>query len=158
MLSPFLTFQIQQLLILGCCLTYIFIVLGLTVLFKLNQRQSYRDSLSAKIKNLKENTGKLMDIDQKINAASQYLDTKQSVLQYIYELSRICPETITLTNFSWERQKGIVIRGYANQMPDVFNFIGALENSKLFKGMQARSTRRHKVKDKEIVDFEIGKK
>lgn len=150
--------KMQQLLIFGVCLTYVFTMLGLIVFLRLHQLQSYRDRLMREVNRLKEKTGVLMGIEQKITLTKQYTDLKQSVLNYLYELTRICPDTITLTSFYWSTQKGLVIRGYAEQMPDIFSFVSLLENSKVFKGMQARSTRRRKIKDKEGVEFEIGPK
>ncbi len=150
--------KMQQLLIFGVCLTYIFTILGLIFFLRLHQLQSYRDRLMREVNRLKEKTGALMDIEQKITITKQYTDPKQSVLNYLHELTRICPDAITLTSFYWSTQKGLVIRGYADQMPDIFSFVSLLENSKVFKGMQARSTRRRKIKDKEIVEFEIGPK
>lgn len=152
--------KLKQLLILGGALAYIFIMLGSIAFSRLNQRQAYRDRLNAEINRLKGNTGSLMEIARKLEIARQYTDTKQSVSNYIYELTRILPDNITLTSIAWERKKGLSLRGYAYQIPDVFSFVAMLENSSLFKGMQVRSTRRHKQRDKdrEVVDFELGAK
>lgn len=150
--------KIQQLLIFGICLTYIFTVSGLIVFLQLLQRQSYQDRLMLEVKRLKEKAGTLMEIEEKINLTNQYTDPKYSVLNYLYELTRICPDSIVITSFLWGTQKGLVIRGYAGQMPDVFSFVSLLENSKFFKGVQARSTRRRKLENKEVVEFEIGPK
>lgn len=148
----------QQLLTLGVCLVYILVLLGITTLLRLNQLQSYRDKLNIRIAQLKRDSGGLADIAQELNIAGQFTETKQSVLTYIYELNRLCPDNITLTEFSWEWQKNFSIRGTALQLPDVFGFVAGLDGSASFKGAQARNTRRHKVKDKEIVDFEIARK
>ncbi len=148
--------KVQQILTMGACLTYIFIVLGATVLVRINQLQSYRGRLLQRIGQLKKDTGKVYDIAQKINIVKQYYGVKLSVATCIYELTRICPDNITLTNFTWEWQKNFSIRGYAQQMPDISSFVNALNTSGVFKGAQARYMRRRKKQDKEIVDFEIG--
>ncbi len=147
--------KIQQLLIFGICLTYIFTMSGLIVFLRLNQLQSYRDKLMLEVKRLKDKAGLLMEIEEKVNITKQYTGSKNSVLNYLYELTRICPDNIIITSFSWGNQKGLLIRGYAEQMPDVFSFVSLLENSKFFKGVQARTTRRRKLQDKELVEFEI---
>lgn len=150
--------KVQQLLILGVAFTYIFILLGLVVFLKLNQLQSYRDKLNMEVSRLKEKTGTLSDMSEKVAIVRQYKGKRQSVLNYMYELSRLCPESIVISNFTWDRQAGLVIRGYANQMSEIFSFAKTLEATVLFKGMQTRSTRRHKIKNEEVVDFEIGVK
>jgi len=148
--------KVQQMLRTGACLTYIFIILGAISLVRINQLQSYRDRLLQRIEQLKKDTGTVYDIAQKINIVKQYYGAKQSVATYIYELTRICPDNITLTNFAWEWQKNFSIRGYAQQMPDISSFVNALNTSGVFKGAQARYMRKRKIKEKEIVDFEIG--
>ncbi len=150
--------KIQQLLILGVCFTYIFIALGLIVFLRLHQRQSYRDKLNAEAKKLKEKNDMLMEIAQRINLLGQYTSSKYLVLNNLYELTRICPDSITITNFYWGTQNGLVIRGYAKQLQDIFSFTSLLGNSMFFKGIGVNSTRKRKIGDKESVDFEIGVK
>ena len=102
-----------------------------------------------------KNTQELEDISNKLKLAKQYVDPKTSVLTSLYELTRFCPESITITNFNWELGKNFSFRGYAQQIPDILAFTNTLSNSEYFKGAQNRFTRRRNVKDKEIVDFEI---
>ncbi len=148
--------KMQQILTMGACITYVFIILGLLALVRINQLQSYREGLEKRITQLKKDTGALYDVAQKITIVKQYYGAKDSVATYIYELTRLCPDNITLTNFTWEWQKNFSIRGYAQQMPDISSFVNALNNSSIFKDSQAKYMRRRKVKEKEIVDFEIG--
>jgi Tfp pilus assembly protein PilN len=146
----------KQLLTLSICLSYVFIILGALVLVRINQLQSYRDKLNKRLAQLKDDTGGIFDISQKINIVRQYWGVKQSVLSSLYELSRACPENITITNFSWEWQKSFSVRGYASEMSDVSGFVSILEKSGLFKAVETRYMRRRKSKDKEVVDFELG--
>ena len=164
--------KLKQLLILGISAVYIFTLLALTVFLNLSQRQTYRDRLNAKISALKEKSGPLLDIYQKVETVNKYANPEESVLNYLNELNSLCPDTITMTAFSWDghkpegdgaasdsrSQKGASIRGYAYQMQDIFNFVNILGNSNYFKGMQARSNRRRKVKNGEVIDFDIGLK
>jgi len=150
--------KVQQFLILGGITIYIFILLGLAGFSKLNQRQSYRGKLKKEVSRIKEKSGKLSDMFQKIALVRQYKGKNPPVLNYIVELNRLCPENIVITNFIWDKHSGLVIRGYARQMSEIFSFTNTLENTNLFKGLQARSTRRRKIKDDEVVDFEIGAK
>ncbi len=148
--------KMQQLLVLSVAAAYIFILLGLVVFLKLNQRQMYRDKLSAEVIRLKDKSANLSEMVQKIAVVRQYKGDKQPAVAYLSELNRICPEKIIITNFAWDRQSGMVIRGYAQEMSEIFGFAKTLENTKLFKGVQTRSTRRHKIKNDEVVEFEIG--
>ena len=150
--------KLKQLLILGISAVYILTLLALIVFLNLSQRQTYRDRLNVKISALKEKSGPLLEISQKIDTINKYANPEDSVLNYLNELTSLCPDTITMTAFSWDAQKGAGIRGYAYQMQDIFNFVNILGNSRYFKGMQARSNRRRKVKNGEVIDFDIGVK
>jgi len=145
----------RQLMILGICLAYVLIMLVAFALVRLAQKQSYSAFLKNKVKIISKNTQELEDITNKLKLAKQYVDPKTSVLTALYELTRFCPEDITITYFNWELQKSFSFRGYAQRIPDILAFTNTLSSSEYFKGSQNRYTRRRNVKDKEIVDFEI---
>ena len=150
--------KIRQLLVMGVCLTYVFILSGALVLLRISQLQAYRAKLDAQVSDLRKEAGGLFDLAQKINVVRQYVNPKQSAITYIYELMRNCPDNITITNFIWEGQSSFSIRGYAAQLQDVFNFAKTISEVEIFKGSQTKYTRRRKAKDAELVDFEIGLK
>ena len=147
--------KLQQLMILGVCLIYMLIMLGAISLVRLIQKQSYALTLKAKLEQVSKAASDLEDIANKLKVTKQYVNPKSSVLSALYELIRLCPEAVVITNFNWEWQKSLSFRGYAQQIPDILNFTNTLSSSEAFKGAQNRYTRRRKIKDKEVVDFEI---
>jgi hypothetical protein len=147
--------KVQQLMILGVSLVYILISLGGIALVRLTQQQFYASSLKARVESMGKNAKELEDITMKLKVAKQYVDRKASALSFLYELSQLCPDNITITNYNWEWQKSFSFRGYAQQIPDILAFTNTLNNSEFFKGAQNRYTRRRKMKDKDVVDFEI---
>ncbi|MFA5200382.1 MAG: PilN domain-containing protein, partial [Candidatus Omnitrophota bacterium] len=147
--------KVQQLMILGVALFYILISLGAIALVKLIQQQFYSARLKSKAVILSKDAKELDDITNKLKIAKQYIDPKSSVLTLLYELNRITPDSITITNYNWEWQKNFSFRGYAEQIPDILSFTNTLSSSEYFKGAQNRYTRRRKLKDKDVVDFEI---
>lgn len=147
--------KVQQLMLLGISLTFILIMLGAIALVRLSQQQSYATSLKAKVAALSKDIKELEDIANKLKVARQYMNPEASVFSSLYELSRLCPDSITITNFNWEWQKALSFRGYAQQIPDILDFTNTLNSSEAFKGAQNRYTRRRKIKDKDVVDFEI---
>jgi len=148
-------FKVQQLMILGVVLFYILISVGAIALLRLTQQQIYSTSLKGRVASLAKQTKDLEDITDKLKIAKQYVDPKSSVLSSLHSLNRLCPENITITNFNWELQKSLSFRGYAQQIPDILAFTNTLSNSESFKGAQNRYTRRRKLKDKDVVDFEV---
>jgi len=147
--------KVQQLMILGTSLIYILVFLGGIALLRLVQQQYYAAGLKAKVVSLSKDAKELDDITNKLKIAKQYIDPKASVLSPLLVLNRLCPDSITITNFNWEWQKSLSFRGYAQQIPDILGFTNTLSNSEYFKGAQNRYTRRRKLKDRDVVDFEI---
>jgi len=124
-------------------------------LVRLAQQQSYATNLKAKVEGLRKNTADIEEITDKLKVVKQYVNPSASVLTPLSELSRLCPDTIIITNFNWEWQKALSFRGYAQQISDILGFMNTLSSSDTFKGAQNRYTRRRKVKDRDMVDFEI---
>ncbi|MFA5092809.1 MAG: PilN domain-containing protein [Candidatus Omnitrophota bacterium] len=147
--------KLQQLMILGVAVIYILIMLGGMALVRLAQQQSYATDLKKKVEILGKSAKELEDITSKLKIARQYVDPKASALTYLNGLNRLCPENIVITNYNWELGKSLTIRGYALTIPDILEFTNTLGNSETFKGAQNRYTRRRKLKDKDVVDFEV---
>lgn len=147
--------KMQQLMILGVVLVYILISLGGIALLRLIQQQVYAANLKTQVVTLAKDAKQLDEITNKLKIAKQYTNPNSSVLTSLYSLNRLCPDTITITNFNWELQKSLSFRGYAQQIPDILSFTNTLSNSESFKGAQNRYTRRRKLKDKDVVDFEV---
>jgi Tfp pilus assembly protein PilN len=148
-------FKLQQLMILGVSLIYILIMLGGIALVRLAQQQSYAIDLKKRIISLSKDAKALEDITSKLKIARQYMNIKSSALTYLNGLNRLCPDNIVITNYNWELGKPFTMRGYAQTIPDILDFTNTLGNSETFKGAQNRYTRRRKLKDKDVVDFEV---
>ncbi|MHB8155647.1 MAG: PilN domain-containing protein [Candidatus Omnitrophota bacterium] len=148
-------FKLQQLMILGVGLIYILIMLGGIALVRLAQQQSYATDLKNRVLAAGKEAKELEDITSKLKIARLYVDAKSSALTYLNGLNRLCPDGIVITNYSWELGKAFTMRGYAQTIPDILDFTNTLGNSETFKGAQNRYTRRRKLKDKDVVDFEI---
>ncbi|MBU4252659.1 MAG: hypothetical protein KKC39_02980 [Candidatus Omnitrophica bacterium] len=150
--------KLKQLMILGVSLIYILIMLGGIALVRLTQRQSYALNLKNRVTSLGKDVKELEDITSKLKIARQYADAKSSALTYLNGLNRLCPDNIIITNYNWELGKPFTIRGYAQAIPDILDFTNTLGNAETFKGAQNRYTRRRKLKDKDVIDFEISVK
>ncbi|MCK9572180.1 MAG: hypothetical protein M0Q96_02755 [Candidatus Omnitrophica bacterium] len=147
--------KVQQLIILGISLVFILVMLGVIGLTRLAQQQSYAALLKTKVQDQAKDSKELEEIINKLKVAKQYTASADSAASYLYELSQLCPSSIMITSFNWEWKKALSFRGYALQIPDILGFANTLSRSETFKGAQNRYTRRRKIKDKDVVDFEI---
>jgi hypothetical protein len=74
---------------------------------------------------------------------------------YLQEVSRILPADIQMASITFQKGQSMVIKGRVLEMPQVFKFIGALEDSPYFKDIQTRYTTRKKIRDVEFNEFEL---
>ncbi|MFH1413933.1 MAG: PilN domain-containing protein [Candidatus Omnitrophota bacterium] len=150
--------KVKQLLIFGVCVIYIFVLAGAGALIRINQFEARTATLISRIAELKESAGEVLDTAQKIRITRKYFNASQSVAAYIYELTSLVPDTVTLTNFNWQWQKDFSIRGFAPQMVDVSDFVKILNSSDFFSSVQTRYMRRRTQQGKELVNFELSLK
>ena len=82
---------------------------------------------------------------------------KYSTLDILHEISRLMPQPLTLSNFSYEEDKLLLLRGYASELNSVYSFVQFLEKSPLFNSfnIRLRYATKRKAKSGEVADFEI---
>ncbi|HNV23588.1 MAG TPA: PilN domain-containing protein, partial [Candidatus Omnitrophota bacterium] len=75
---------------------------------------------------------------------------------FLNRLFKIMPKETAIKSVSLDKDKKIVLRGEARELSDVFKFVGELEKASYITDVRTKSTRRRKVQDKEITDFELS--
>jgi hypothetical protein len=148
--------KIRQLLVAGISLVYCVLILSLGIYSLLEQRLAYREKLQQRLTQLEAKNSELLRVERKTRFFGEY--TQESVLEYLNELTRILPDEITLTQFTWDIKKGPQIRGYAANPADIFRFSEILGHSRHFKGMDVDATRSSKHKEKGTIDFDMSQK
>jgi hypothetical protein len=91
----------------------------------------------------------------RVRVVKNYLDYKQHSLEVLSELYTLVPEDIYLKNLSIDENGNVSIRGTAEVMSEVFAFVTALENSKMFENASAKNTTNRKEEGKDVSEFEI---
>lgn len=133
---------------------FIFIVCGI-YLERLHNRQAYLAILSDRYQKIADESEGLNEKMERIKRIKAKLDTKAFALNYLFEISRLLPQEIVITNMSFQKDEKLNIKGRARELPDVFKFIATLENSPYFKDIQTRYTTIKKYKDKDVTEFEL---
>ena len=94
-------------------------------------------------------------IGHKTRIIKDYIHTRLVSLDVINELYRLVPDDIYLESMTLEEDGTIGIQGVSNSMSVIFNFVTALEESPLFKGVKTKSTTAKKEQNKDVAAFEI---
>jgi len=70
-------------------------------------------------------------------------------------LQKMLPDEISVKYVNVDEEHKVVLKGEAQELSEIFKFVGVLEKNSFFKDVKTKSTRKRKVQDKEITDFEL---
>ena len=92
----------------------------------------------------------------KVSFAKSYLESRRLPLYIFSQLQQNISPEIAINMIAMEGEGQISVRGQAMQLSDVFKFVSTMEKIKIFRDIQTKSTRKKKVKDKTLTEFEIA--
>jgi len=146
--------KIRLLLVLGSTVIYLLTVVCAVFLSRIYNRQNYLKELEGESKNIEGDMGELFSKLDKIGFIRSYLAERNRPLSAVKQFFNAIPAEISVTAFDMDQQS-VKIRGRGPQLSDVYKFVTALEDSKYFKEVQTKYTRKKKTKDGEFTDFEL---
>ncbi len=140
------------LLILGAVLIF-----ALGIAKNLDNKTRYLVMLKEELNRAAKETKPVEDMDKKLRFMEGPGRQTLSVLRILYELHRIIPGQIYLTNFSYEGNNQVILHGEAPELEAVFVFVSQLEKSPEFKDFDIRVkyASQKRAQSNEVIDFEI---
>jgi len=145
----------RELLLLGSMGLYVFTVVSGIFLTRMHHQQAYLKALQHRNQAIKQEIGDLVAQSASLELVKRYLNARKLPLVYFGELQRLVPGEIALSQLSIDEQHAGMIRGQALQVSDVFNFITTLEQSDHVDEVTADYTRKKRLKDQEITEFQL---
>ena len=91
-----------------------------------------------------------------IEIVKDRLTTEGILVRFIYEIHKAVSPDVYLASIRFDGKDHLVLRGRSKTMSEIFNFVSALEDSRCFQNVKTKYATKHKVKDKEVADFEIA--
>lgn len=140
------------LLILGIVLIFI---LGIVKSF--DNKTRYLALLKEELTRVVKEAKPVEDMDKTLRFMDVNGRQTLSALRILYELHRIIPGQVYLTNFSYEGNNQVILHGQAPELEEVFVFVSELQKSSEFKGFDIRVkyASQKKAQSNEVIDFEI---
>lgn len=145
----------REMIFLASGIMYVILIVCGIYLEKMHNRQAYLGMLKSRHEKIAEEAGGLNEKMERIKRIKAKLDTRFSSLNCLYEISKLMPPEIVLVNLNFQKDDKVNIKGQSREMSDVFKFITILEGSSLFKDVSTRYTTRKKLKDNDIIEFEL---
>jgi len=124
----------------------------------LKNKESYLQELERKLLELKPQAQAVQNKIHKLQMVQTQLTSQLLILDAITDLINVTSATITLNMLSINESGVLVVRGQAKSLGEVLDFVGAIEKSPYFKNSHLNFSSRRKMKDEELIDFEIQAK
>ena len=148
--------KMKDLFTLGVVMIY-FLSLACVLFFgRIYNQQSYINRLNREYARMSKDLGDLPGQLAQAEFVKSYLNDRRLPLFVVSKLQEIVPEGISLSALLLDEQGKVTIRGQALQLSDVFGFINTLEKEKVLKDIQTKYTRKKKIKDRDVTDFELS--
>ncbi|MFH1094011.1 MAG: PilN domain-containing protein [Candidatus Omnitrophota bacterium] len=121
----------------------------------LSNKEAYLKELEQKLSQLKPQAQVLQNKAQKLQMVQTQLTSQLLILDAITDLINVTQATSTLNMLSINEEGVLVVRGQAKSLGEVLDFVGSIEKSPYFKNSHLNFSSRRKIKDEELIDFEV---
>lgn len=114
--------------------------------------------LKAELDKVAQECKPLEEIEDRLQLVRQYSRQETSGARLLAELHKITPQQVVLANLLYDAGSEVVIRGTAQELNAVFDYVKLLQKSSAFKNfnIKVRYATKKVVNAGELVDFEIA--
>ena len=99
---------------------------------------------------------KLSNMQRTLQFVNTQFSKKFLSITILKELYTITPAGVNFNIFIYEKDNQLVIKGMAQQMSSVFNYVNILEKSEFLENAQVRFATKRTIQGREFTDFEIA--
>lgn len=145
----------RELFVLGSLAVYIFCVICTIFITRISSQQNYLKKINKRALAIEKDMGELVGQLGRIEFIKEYMRFRRLPLLLVYQLQGILPGEIFINYMDFNEGK-VTLRGQALQLSDVFKFVTTIEQSKSFKELQTKYTRKKKIRDVEVTEFELS--
>jgi len=125
--------------------------LGIDVYLKENRLKQ----IDSRYQPLQKEVYELESIFSKVSSVRQYLKGRHYVLRLLEGVYAAIPDRMSFENIRYDPEGKVYIRGTAESMPAVFNFVSQMEANALFEEVKSERTTTREEGGRRVVDFRI---
>lgn len=147
----------KDLAILGTMMLALVTLLSIISFEKIYKKDQYLRNLNsehAQVAASAEDTERMI---AKMQVAADQMSSGTYFLDVLYDVTEVLPSSLYLTSLQYQtKDSSLVVRGISDEMSSVFKLITTLEGTPHLEAVKTRNVAKRKVKDKEVVEFEIS--
>jgi Tfp pilus assembly PilM family ATPase/Tfp pilus assembly protein PilN len=140
----------------GIYVMALLVMLVIILVSKIYLKGAYLKNLDRTYQTLNQEASVLEKDFSEIGMIKEYLLNRGYSIDVLSELHSVSPLSVRLEDIRFDAQGKLALRGVAQTMSDVFNFVDSLEKSKLFKDVKTKYTSMRREGAKDVADFEIS--
>jgi len=145
----------RDLYFFGIYLAFILATALSVFLGRMYTKEQYLKELKRETLKVQEKVGRISHMIEETEGIKIRTDTKNLVLNFIFEKHKVVPPDIYLTSIRFNGKDRLTIRGVSAVMSEIFRFLNVLEESKYFLDVKTKFVTTRKVKGKDMTEFEI---
>ncbi|MDD5745709.1 MAG: hypothetical protein PHO30_00450 [Candidatus Omnitrophica bacterium] len=148
--------RIKRKLILTTALLLVNVVIaGAIFMVSLHNKKTYLAMLEERFRRLKPEADMIMAKLQKLQMVKQQVSAQILILDAVTDLVNLTSSSCVLNMLSINENGSMVVRGQTDNLQDVLDFVSKIEKSTFFRNGRLNYSSRRKIKDNELLDFEI---
>jgi len=134
----------------------IFIFFSAALFKNLGSKAAYLNGLKSELNSISKEGMLLENLAKRLNVKQKKL-TGVFCVEILSGLYQAIPERISLTSFTYNQNKELILSGQAQELNSVFGLVSKLEESDVFKkfNIKVRYATQRRLRETEVVDFEI---
>lgn len=123
---------------------------------KLYDKGRYLRVLDRELQKTDLQANNLEKMRRQLKVIKSQMSMEGSSLDILRELYKVIPKELSLTAFTFEQGRMVILNGMSKSMADVFKFVTTLEKSSHFQNVQVKYTTKRKTRGAELTDFQIN--
>lgn len=131
-------------------------VIGFLVATHFYKQKQYLETLEGEIANTEEFAASIEQKSGRTRLLERIRNPESSFLHYLKKIAGVLAPQVYFNSIEFAADKQVVLKGYAGEMSEVFNFAKALEELKIFKGVTSERVSKKRAGEQVLAEFEIN--
>jgi len=145
----------KSLILFGALLALnILLVIGIFSV-SLKNRDNYAAKLQERLGELKPQAQSVQNKLEKLKVFQAQLSSRMLILDSLTDLIKALSPECSLSMISINEEGVLIVRGEAPELQKILDFVVEIEKSAYFKNARMNYSSRRKLRDKQVLDFEI---
>ncbi|MBI4373876.1 MAG: pilus assembly protein PilM, partial [Deltaproteobacteria bacterium] len=145
----------KQMVVTGALALGFLAVMGLLFAGYFYGKKNHLERLEKEIEKTEEIASRIEGKLVRTKLLQRTKNQESSLLYLLMKISGLLPRAMYFNSIEFTYGEKLVLKGYAGEMSEVFDFVKILEEAKIFKGVKSEHVSKKKSGDQILADFEI---